>query len=75
MGVGVGAILRTYFFRREINKFLAPEFKEKDAHPVIVQFACLGAAVFVAAFIASVFLDLATKSQLQRIRKKYFKVI
>ncbi|TPP59637.1 ATP binding cassette subfamily B MDR TAP [Fasciola gigantica] len=73
--VGIAFPLNTYFFRDQINKFLSPNFKESDAHPILVQFACLGAATFVAAFTASALLDLSSKRQLQRIRLKYFKAV
>lgn len=74
MAVGVSSPLNAYFFRSQINKFLSPNFTESDANPVIVQFSCLGAATFVAAFCASVLMDLSSRSQLNRIRLKYFKV-
>ncbi|KAA0190312.1 ATP binding cassette subfamily B MDR:TAP [Fasciolopsis buskii] len=75
MAVGVSSPLNAYFFRSQINKFLSPNFTESDANPVIVQFSCLGAATFVAAFCASVLMDLSSRSQLNRIRLKYFKAI
>ncbi|THD21648.1 Multidrug resistance protein 2 [Fasciola hepatica] len=73
--VGIASPLNTYFFRDQINKLLSPNFKESDAHPILVQFACLGAATLVAAFTASALLDLSSKRQLQRIRLKYFKAV
>ncbi|THD20368.1 Multidrug resistance protein 1 [Fasciola hepatica] len=73
--VGLSLPLNTYFFRDEINKFLLPTFTENAAQTIVIQFSCLGAAVFVVAFAASALLDISSKRQLHRIRLKYFKAV
>ncbi|TPP56112.1 ATP binding cassette subfamily B MDR:TAP, partial [Fasciola gigantica] len=73
--VGLSLPLNTYFFRDEINKFLSPTFTESGAQTIVIQFSCLGAAVFVVAFVASALLDISSKRQLHRIRLKYFKAV